>query len=237
MNNLDIAEAAIGGPFTVRILGSERELPDPVDMPFISVLEHLQAGVAPGIGDAALTLRATQQIFRRWSAHHDLPDFQSAQRLTYLVDHYRSALVYDLRERLGVDLGELWRARRWRTLLDYIDHLPSHSWYSVAVANDEEHAKMIAESLAEREREGEKQPTGPDMHTWTPEVAAITRLTDAVNRLHYIIPAAQGDKKVKPPEPLPRPITALETALKRAEEQRRKRKHESLVARVLPHKR
>lgn len=237
MSNLDFIEAASGGPFVVRHNGDDLVLDDPVDMPYQAILAFLQEQHAPGLS-ARMPEWKRSLTFNRWSAHYDLPDFQSAQRLCYLLDRYRSALVYDIAHFCpGVDIGDLWRSRRWRTALDLIDHLPGHSWYSSAVSGDEEHAAMIAESLAMRESEGEKAPAGPALHTWTPEVALLTALRDDVRALHYIIPASQGDKKAKPPPPLPRPTTPLEAAVHRASFEHRKAKHEDLVKRLLPHKR
>lgn len=241
MRNIEIVEAASGGPFVVQstppgYAPRQHVITDPADLSFMEVLLALKNEHAPLPDDLRAAEWKRALIFERWSAHYDLPDFQSAQRLAYLVDRYRSALVYDLRT-LGVDLGELWRQRRWRTLLDLIDHLPPHSWYSAAVSGDVEHAEMIAESLAARAEEGEQTNEGPSLQSWTPEVAAITRLTDEVRRLHYIIPAVQGDKGVKPPEPLPRPHTPLEAAIKRASFNKRMAQHKALAARLLPHKR
>jgi hypothetical protein len=238
MSNLSVLEAATGGPFWFRYEGQNHLLPDPADLPFQTVLAILDAERIP---DAlAMPEWKRARLFAAWAAHYDLPDFQSAQRLSYLVDHYRSALVYDLQSFLNVDLGDLWRSRRWRTLLDHIDHLPGHSWYSAAVSTDEDHAAMIAESLASREQEGEVQPKGPSLQSWTPEVAAITRLTDAVKEVSYVVAAVNYSGKgarPQPPKPEPRPRTPLEAAIQRADFNRRKASHDKLVKRLLPHKR
>lgn len=234
MGNLEVIEAASGGPFVVLLDGRLYELPDPADMAFMDVLRCLQNQHLPAMPPMREWQRA--KTFSEWAAHYDLPDFVSAQRLAYLLDRYRSAIVYDLQSFAGADIGALWRSRRWRTALDLIDHLPGHSWYSEAVSGDEEHAAMIAESLAAREAEGEQVRKGPPITSWTPEVAAITELTDAVRHLTYVTAAVQGDKTSKPPEPLPRPQTPLEAAMKRASWSARKAKHDSIVARMLPHK-
>lgn len=238
MSNLTAVEAATGGPFRFQHEGQTYLLPDPADLPFMLVLSILDARHVPH--PPAMPEWKRDRLFWAWAAHYDLPDFQSAQRLAYLLDHYRSALVYDLQAFLGVDLGALWRARRWRTLLDHIDHLPGHSWYSSAVSTDEDHAEMIAKSLAAREKEGEVTPKGPALHTWTPEVAAITRNTDAVKEISYVLAAVNWDgksAKPSPPKPEPRPHTPLEGAITRADFNRRKASHEKLVKRLLPHKR
>lgn len=240
MDNIDLIEAASGGPFVVRCTPPGypprlHVMPSPVDMSFQRVLARLQAEHLPETPRCPEWQR--ELVFRRWAAHYDLPEFQSAQRLAYLLDRYRSALVYDVAHFANDDIGHLWRARRWRTALDIIDHLPGHSWYSTAVSGDEEHAAMIAESLAARQAEGEQTTSGPSLNTWTPEVAAITQLDDSVRQLIYVTTVAAGDKTAKPPAPLPRPHTPLESAMKRADFAARKAKHQSIVERVLPHKR
>lgn len=231
--SLDLLEKAHGGPFRVRLRGETAVVVDPAELGFQQVLQALEARVVPGL--PPLPLWQAHQLGRAWAAHYDLPDFQSAQRLAYLLDRYRPALTYDLHHWCNVDVGELWRARRWRTLLDLIDHLPGWSWYASAVFNDEEHAAMLAESMKSQEESGEKPTGAPPQHHWTPEVQAITTLTDAVNQITYVTSAANGGKP-SPPKPMPRPLSPLEKALKRAQHERRQAAHESLVARLLPHK-
>jgi hypothetical protein len=90
--------------------------------------------------------------------------------------------------------------------------------------------------MAEDDGREDPETSGPALTSWTPEVEVLTRLVDAVKALHYLIPASQGSKNVKPPPPEPRPVTALEGARKRATFDRRKAKHDALAARMLPHK-
>lgn len=239
MNNIDILEDATGGPFVVRLGGERYTLVAPQDLHWQHVLACLDAETAPGTPFDADGFKPWHLplVFGGWSAHYDLPDVNSGKRLAYLIDRHRSALVADLQMYFDVDLGSLWRARRWRTLLDYIDHLPGHSWFSAAISNDEEHATMLAESMAQREKEGEAAPSGPSLQTWTPEVAMLTALRNDVRYLTYVTQAAAGDKAAKPPPPLPHPTTALENAMQRVQFQSRKASHEALVARMLPNKR
>lgn len=238
MKNIDVLEHG-GGHFHVRHHGELIALPDPRAMHYQKVLAALAIGHAPKTpGDLKEWQR--RLVFERWCAAWDLPDFRSAQRLAYLVDHYRAAISNDLQIYAHADLGDLWRARRWTLMLDIIDRLPAHSWYAAAVSMDEEHARMMAESIAARQASGEEEAksTGPSLTTWTPEVAMLTNLLDAVRGVQHAVFAAQHGKKAgEPPKPSPRPITPLERALKRAEYDRRKAKHESLVQRMLPHKR
>lgn len=236
--NIDIVEAASGGPFRFRHNGETYLVMDPADVDFQIVLLSLQEKHVPGCPGDMPSWKA-RALLEAWAAHYDLPDYASANRLAYLVDHYRSALVADLQTYAGADLGQLWRARRWRTLLDIIDHLPGHSWYNASVANDEEHTKMVAESLAARKAEGDESAdsSGPPMHTWSPEVAKLTEVVDAVRGVRHAIIAVNSKKAPDPPEPSPRPKTLLEAAIRRAEHDRKKSRHDALVKRMLPHKR
>lgn len=236
MKSIDLLEHG-GGNFAVRHLGMIWNAPDPREMHYQRVLITLNLEFVD-LGIVGLSEWKNRAIFERWCAAWDLPSFNDARRLAYIVDHYRSALSHDLATYAGEDLGRLWRERRWIKLLDLIDHLPAHSHYSATVANDEDHARMVAEAIQARRASGEPvEDRGPSLVGWTPEVAAITRLIDATNAVRHAVIAVQVGKKAgAPPEPERRPKSALEKALKRAEFNRRKAAHEALVARVLPHK-
>lgn len=237
MDGIDFLEHG-GGFMHVRHHGDLIALADPRSKHYQWVLMALHLGHVPGTpGDIQEWQRAL--VFERWRAAWDLPDFASARRLAYLVDHYRAAINADLSTFTNFDLGDLWRARRWTLLLDVLDRLPAHSWYAATVSMDEEHAKMMAEAIAAREQAGEKaESKGPSLTTWTPEVAVLTSVLDAVRGVQHAVVAVQSPKGKAPeaPKPSPRPITPLERALKAAEYNRRKAAHESLVARVLPQK-
>lgn len=236
MKSIDLLEHG-GGDFALRVDGYLVDMPDPRDMHYQDLLMGLAVGhVRWTPGDIPEWKRAA--IFDRWTAAWDLPSFNDGRRLAYAVDHYRGALVHDLRVVAGVDLGDLWRSRKWQTLLDIIDRLPSHSHYTATMANDEEYARMVAEAMAERKRNGEEaKDDGPALTTWTAEMAMMTNILDAVNGVRYAVVAVQAGKKAgEPPKPARRPVTALEKAMRRAEYDRRQSAHESLVARVLPHK-
>lgn len=240
MKSIDFLEhgGGEGEPFRLRHNGTLVDLPDPREMHYQEVLLALHEGHVPGTpGDLREWKRAL--VFDRWRAAWDLPLFNDARRLAYLVDHYRAPVSHDLMVYAQQDLGDLWRRRRWTLLLDIIDRLPSHSWYASSVSMDEDHAKMMAESITERRDSGEdQQSSGPSLVGWTPEVAAITNVLDAVRAVQHAVVAVQAprDKQPEAPKPAPRPKTPLEKALKAAEFARRKAAHESLVARVLPKK-
>lgn len=224
-------------PFAVVHHGEYIALPDPRARHYQWVLMALNVRHVPGTPEEIPDWKRAL-VFERWCAAWDLPVFGQARRLAYLVDNYGSALNSDMSVYTHLDLGDLWRARRWTKLLDLIDRLPAHSWYNSMVSNDEEHAQMMADALAARQASGDAaEDRGPSLTTWTPEVAVMTSVLDAVRDVQHAVYAAQHGKKAgEPPKRAPRPITALEKAMKRAEYNRRKAAHEDLVARVLPHK-
>lgn len=235
MKNIDFLEFG-GGHLHVRHGGELIALPDPRAENFQWVLMALSLGFVPGTPN--IPVWQTRVVFDRWRAAWDLPEFSDARRLAYLVDHYRGAISSDLRTYAGgLDLGELWRARRWTLLLDLLDRLPSHSQYAASVSMDENHARLLAEAMAAQEDQGESQKTGPALTTWTPEMATLTKILDAVRHVSYAVVASQHGKKAgEPPTPSPVPVTPLERAMRAADFAKRKASHESLVARVLPNK-
>lgn len=236
IDSLEHGGATAASPFAIRHEGEYIPMPDPRTWHYQKVLMALALEHVPGTpGNIAEWKR--HLVFEHWCAAWELPDFQQARRLAYLVDNYRAAISNDL-ACLGLDLGELWRGRRWLLLLDVIDRLPAHSWYASAVSMDEEHAKMMAQAIeSRRENSTAAEDTGPALTTWTPEVAVMTNVLDAVRGVAHAVMAAQHGKKAgEPPKPAPRPVTPLERAMRQAAFERRKAAHESLVARVLPHK-
>lgn len=241
VNSIDVLEHGGAGarPFSVRHDGYLIELPDPREMHYQGILTALYVGHVPWT-PSDIPEWKRRLVFDRWCAAWDLPDFQSAQRLAYLVDHYRAAISHDLVTLASLDLGDLWRARRWTLLLDVIDRLPAHSQYASTASMDEEHAEMLAESLAARVESGEDdERSGPSLAGWTPEVAALTNIFDAVRSLQHTLVAVNSEKGKAPeaPKPSARPNTPLEAAIKRARAAHRKTAHDALVARVLPNKR
>lgn len=237
MNDIDFLEHG-GGYFHLRHHGELIALPDPRAQHYQWVLMALKLEHVPGT-PADISEHQRSLVFEHWCAAWDLPAFADAQRLAYLVDNYRAPIAYDLQVFAQQDLGALWRARRWTLMLDILDRLPGHSWYSATVSMDEEHAKMMADALTARaEKTGESTDSrGPSLTTWTPEVAMGANVVDAVRSVAHAVVAVQSGKNApEPPKPMPRPKTPLESAMKLAEHRRKKAKHESLVARLLPHK-
>lgn len=123
----------------------------------------------------------------------------------------------------GVDLAREWRSRRWRRLLNLIDHLPAHSAYAEALAADEDLAVAV---LAHPQPDG---ATGPRVSEWTSERAALAEISDKLSTLIAATIAAAGSR---PPKliPSPRPRVAAD----QVRERQRAAAHLSLVERVLP---
>lgn len=233
MGDIDSLEYAVGDDLRIRHSGRVFTFPSPVEMHFQVVLQHLYLEHAPQTPDMADWKRAL--VFERWRLAYDLPTFDQSRRLTYLVDHYRDALTADLTP-IGVDLAEMWRSRRWRTLLAIIDRLPAHSHYASAVGDDEEHMKMLAEAMANRKAEDEpKKPLS--MIGWTREASLLEDVYDAVRHVAHTVAAVQlGQKAGQPPKPRERPMSPIQTAMAKATAARKEKAHKSLVARMLPHK-
>lgn len=231
-------DRAIGGPFTYRHRGERRGLPSPLELDTLELRTLLNEGVNALPQD--MPRWKAEALFTAWLEHYDLPTSNDAERLVYMVQRWRKALEADLWTHANADLGQLWRARRWRFLLNLIDHLPGHSFTAAATANDEEYAAHLGHAIAEAPEDESDDMKSPPVHRWTPEVAILADLYDTINRMAYaqLCAAVGGPQKAGPaPKPYPRPKTALRRAIEKATYDRKLAKHESLVARMLPHKR
>lgn len=124
-----------------------------------------------------------------------------------------------------MDLGTEWRSRRWRKLLNLIDHLPRHSAFVEAMASDEQ---LAVELLKRPDQETKAQRR---MSEWTAETELLSAVVDRLAELIQTVAAGHGAKP-RQITPAPRPVTATE----RMRDRQRARKHRSIVARVLPHK-
>lgn len=117
-------------------------------------------------------------------------------------------------------VADLWRNRQWRFLLNLIDHLPVNSYFVEAQLNDEDLAARLA-------GQPESKPGGPRISEWSPEQAALARLTDRITELLVATVRINGGQAQLAFEPRPR------TALDRAREQALERRHRALVDRLL----
>jgi hypothetical protein len=236
--NLRALEAAHGGDFRFQHAGESFSIVGPEKLTVEQVAVILDTEHIPGIPNMPRWKR--DALFSQWVAHYDLPPLNDLRRLIYLVDRYRDALEVDLQSQYRIDLVAIWRQRRWRFLLNLIDHLPRNTWYHQAVLDDPEHVQALidAEMRQEQEKSEGAEPAGPPLHTWSPELEAITNVLDAVRGVSHTVAAVNSEKgkTPQPPKPSPRPSSALDRARKKAKAERKQARHESLVARMLPHK-
>lgn len=142
----------------------------------------------------------------------------SAQ-LAWVLERCADEVTYDLAVR-GLDLGELWRQRRWHFLWVLILGLPRNSLTKEALSLDEEFAVRL---LDHEETTGQ---AAVRMSEFSPEVeasyAVVDRLADVIAGLIQL----GGGTPPRIPA-MPRPKTALD----RLREERRVEKHRELVRR------
>lgn len=227
-----------GGEFHYRHGGRVKTLPAAVDLPdvlLIQVLTDISAWIQWTTPEPGAPMWAIWEIRDAYCLSQGLPlEDADITHLVSMVDRYGEALEVDLLNHGGLDLIELWRARRWRRLLNVIDRLPQASHYSEQMLNDREVVLEIKKRQHEREkREGKKRVvTGTPVSQYTTEVSMLRDIINAVNSLRAAVIAANGGKPGET-KPYPGPITLLDSA----EHEIRQSEHESLVARVMPGKR
>lgn len=140
-----------------------------------------------------------------------------SRRLVYLLQRYGQAIEADLADR-GWDLAELWRARRWRTLLNIVEHLPSTSHFVAAMADDDEAAELLPEP----------RPGPPALTEFGPVEQRLTLIADRLGEVVTAVYNTVAKKPQKPPPPLPRP----ETAHDRLRRSRRRARHNLVLDRL-----
>lgn len=113
----------------------------------------------------------------------------------------------------------MWRTRRWRRLLNIIDHLPRTSHFVAAMADDDE----LAEQLPEPDGDG-----SPPLTEYSP---VVERLDLIVDRLGEVVTAVVNTVAKKPRKP-PRPQRRPQTARDRARLKRRKMRHALILQRL-----
>lgn len=203
-----------------------------LDDPRIFMVEVAQA--------RPMSLAQVRLLQRSWATQQGLVEGEQLQRLLWIVKRFSAEIEFDLLQRVGVDLGELWRARRWRLLLNLVDHLPRNTWTQQAMANDPEYAAKLADALAERrlKEDPDKEPT-TQLIEWTPEVAALASVVDAVNAVKGVLIMTNSKKGAPPPKitPYPRPETLVDTMVAKAQRAKRWSSHEKLADRLLMRRR
>ncbi len=147
-----------------------------------------------------------------------------------MIRRYGKAIEYDLiMSPARLDLATEWRRRRWRRLLNIIDNLPRESRYFEARVNDE----RVIEAILTAEGHTAAVDAAPTrrMADWSAQVELLTLIVNRLGEVAQGIAVLGGAKPGKVP-PAPQPTTAYETVRSRM----RSRKHETLVSRLLPHK-
>lgn len=128
--------------------------------------------------------------------------------------------------------GVLWRQRRWRLLLNLIDHLPPNAHSNVALANDEEYAKMVLkERLATGLDLSENKKSAPDARTWTTEVSMLAAIIDKLSVLAEM--QSQNPKQIVP---YPRPRTAFDNIEDTVMMAKKQAVHDYLTRQLIPSK-
>lgn len=127
---------------------------------------------------------------------------------------------------MRLDLATEWRSRRWRRLLNIIDHLPRDSAYVEAMTQDD----AFAEAIGPQPRKAGKPARR--MADWSPTVEMLSAILDRLGELTQAVAALGGAKPSKFTR-APRPVTALD----RVSHRRRVATHNDLVSRLLPGRR
>lgn len=220
--------AETGGRFTYDDGGRAHKVPAAVDVPtdlLIAVLRDIYL-FAEWAKAPAMPLGVLVGLRDAYCRQQGLPvEPADLDHLLASLQRFGDALEVDLQVR-GADLTDLFRRRRWRKMLNMIDHLPYSSHYRQEMLNDEEFARAIMERQAKQ-----NAPTkgGVPVSEYTQEVDLLRTLIVAVRALQATVSSALGGTpgQIEPP---PGPITLL----KQMENDIRQAAHESLVARVLP---
>jgi hypothetical protein len=114
--------------------------------------------------------------------------------------------------------------KRWRFVLNLIDHLPRHSAYGDALANDEDLAAQYGDEVEDGE------PAAPSFAEWTPQVALLSDIADLLALIRTEVWQLAGQKSAPKFTPMPRPISAVE----RTEAMRRQHAREDMLAALFP---
>lgn len=227
---LDDLDRERPGRFVIRVNDGPAELRSPLDMTWQEIAACIdnRAVFIELSGLPGMPLATVDEVRSRWIAHFGLtPDDRATRRLAGIMDKYANELEADFpRHYPGVGPADLWRARKWRCLLNLIDHLPQNTHYHHALMNDPEHAKRVAEHKAAHPEQEKKY--SPPWHVWSPEYEALQGVIDELRILRATLVGVNGGKPGKP-ELTPKPTSEIREATYR----KKLEVHESLASRIL----
>ena len=229
---MDLAQldAEVFGPMVVRSGGQLVTVPSATSMGWKQVaaagsdVRYFVTTVWPA--EAPLKWWQMEVVQRVWCVHNGLPTPDQVQRLVFMMQKYGTGIEYDLAHHLpGISARELWQARRWRELLNYIDQFPSDTHKNRMMMNDEEYLAAVVKAG----REGDNRPS---LAEWNQTNRILADLVDAVRAGNLIAKAAAGSKDKSGMENYPRPATKMAQMEYRAQEAA----HKSMVAELLPNR-
>lgn len=206
---MDISSLDRGTPgeaFTFTYTGENHRLPAARDIPAVDLaaacddVTHFGLVLTPTL---VMSRALLEVLAREYRAFYDLPA-GNAHRLLANLERYGDQIEADLAQR-GWDLQQMFAGRRWRFLLNQIDHLPRTSHYQEARAQDDE----LAEGMLEHLSDG--PPAPPALTEFSPEVEVLQGVLDRLGEVVNAV-VASGGGKPSPVRPGPRPVTALDRA-------------------------
>lgn len=231
MEDLDALDREIGGPMRVRHRGHIVVLPAASEVTWQTTVTSAVSTSMFGRQIWPLKTRISyidlRSVQNAWRIHNALPTGPQCQRLIYMMQRYGSGIEFDLRNHLSVSATELFRGRRWREMLNYIDMLPTNSHMNRLLMADEQYMEMVVEQQ-------EKSPPGasrPSMADFSLTNNLLMQLVDAVHVNTAVNRGIANPKGPRPRiDPLPRPYSAADKV--RANLQ--KKQHEEMVSILLP---
>lgn len=102
--------------------------------------------------------------------------------------------------------------------------------------DDPEYVDMVREAwLKAPEKKDAPEPKGPPLSEWSGVQDALMDVVDGLGQVREAVIAAGGGKP-KDVRPAPRPETALTVMSRSVRIEKRKAAHDTLVGRLLPHR-
>lgn len=136
-----------------------------------------------------------------------------------LFDQYGREIVLDFRHHWnGLDVLDYFDGTRsWFEFYEFLNGLPSYSRFKATLALDPEFAQMIKERMDEageddeddEDEDADWKPETRSQEGYTPEIAALYTLIEAVNEVPRTLIAVNGKKPPKANK-IPRPVSALD---------------------------